>query len=72
MLPTPHRMLVTFDSRIQSFVFDTLFQFIRDKLSVVPKLKVSSAYITLSLTSQRVELEQGNPNVSCGHRNALF
>uniref|UniRef100_A0A7S4IKY9 Conserved oligomeric Golgi complex subunit 7 n=1 Tax=Vannella robusta TaxID=1487602 RepID=A0A7S4IKY9_9EUKA len=38
LLPTPHRMFVTFDTRVQSFVFDTMFLFIREKLESVPKL----------------------------------
>ena len=41
LLSTPHRMLVTFDTRVQSFVFDTMFQFIKEKLATVPGLKVS-------------------------------
>jgi len=39
LLPTPHRMFVTYDTRIQTFVFDTMFQFIKEKLETVPKLK---------------------------------
>ena len=75
LLTAPNRMLVTFDTRAQSFVFDTMFQFIKEKLASVPNLKViiikfPLKYFVLNYFSKG--LDKTSNYVACRNRNAKF
>ena len=54
LLPIPSKSFSDFNSRVQSFVYDTMFQFIKERLLKVPSLDVKNIRDRLCLILRQI------------------